>query len=200
MPLHHLTQHHPTKQSIHQQPNIIDVDTQTSSAQRPSAMSIASCVMPSHDRRSDEVHTPRSITVRAITRFLADVDNDLAVQLVTASDHHLLDGVDHTTAAEALRARMYIDAHITATTPGFPAHWSSADITAWAAHQTPIEEAMRTTIADALIDVHAAHQLGCARYVMRGARWYAMCAADAAAHERYMSAARVLDMFDYFTA
>lgn len=177
-------------------PNIADFSTQ-----HRNPLHLVSCVIPSHDPNTDEVFTPRSVTVRAICRFLADVPEDLVVQLVTARDHHVFDPIDHTTAAEALRARMVINATITQTQPGFPRHWGADDIRAWtAATQTHIDTAMHPVIADALIEIDQAQRDGDIRYTCYNNCWFAVSATRVDSLPSYMTAISMLNMFDYFTA
>ena len=177
-------------------PNIADFSTQ-----HRNPLHLVSCVIPSHDPNTDEVFTPRDVTVRAICRFLADVPEDLAVKLVTARDHHVFDPIDPLTAAEALRARMVIDHTIARTTPGFPRHWGETDIRAWtAAAQTHIDTAMQPVVADALIEIDQAQRAGDIRYERYAGRWFAVSASRATKHPSYITAISMLSMFDYFTA
>ena len=176
-------------------PNITDF-----SAQHHNPLHLVSCVIPSHDPNTDEVFTPHNVTVRAICRFLADVPDDLAVQLITATDHHVFDPIDHTTAAEALRARMVIDNTIVQTRPGFPHHWNEADIRSWVATQTQIDTAMHPVVADALIEINQAQRAGNICYERYTDRWFAVGATRTTTHPSYMTAISMLDMFDYFTA
>lgn len=186
----------PTTTSPTATPNIADF-----SAQYRNPLHLVSCVIPSHDPNTDEVFTPRDVTVRAICRFLADVPNDLAVELVTTDDHHTFDPIDPVTAAETLRARMVIDNTIAKTQPGFPRHWGETDIRAWtAAAQTHIDTAMQPVVADALIEIDQAQRAGDIRYERYTGRWFAMSASRVTKHPSYMTAISMLDMFDYFTA
>lgn len=161
---------------------------------------LVSCVIPSHDPATDEVFTPRSVTVRAICRFLANVPENRAVELVTATDHHVFDPIDHLTAAEALRACMVIDSTVAKTQPGFPHHWTESDIRAWTAAQTHIDTAMHPVVADALIEIDQAQRDGDIRYEHYADRWFAVAASRTSAHPSYMTAISMLDIFDYFTA
>lgn len=177
-------------------PNITDF-----SAQHRHPLHLVSCVIPSHDPATDEVFTPRSVTMRAICRFLADVPEDRAVQLVTATDHHIFNPLDFVTTTETLRARMVIDSTIAQTQPGFPRHWGTDDIRAWtAATQSQIDTAMHPVVADALIEIDQAQQNGDIRYEHYANRWFAVGATRTSAHPSYMTAISMLDMFDYFIA
>ena len=177
-------------------PNIADF-----SAPHRNPLHLVSCVIPSHDPNTGQIFTPRSVTVRAICRFLADVPNDLAVELVTATDHHVLDPLNPLTAAETLHARMVINDTIAKTQPGFPHHWTESDIRAWtAATQSHIDTAMHPIIADALIEIDQAQRNGDIRYEHYANRWFAIGATRTSTHPSYMTAISMLDMFDYFIA
>lgn len=177
-------------------PNTVD-----SSTQHHHPLHLVSCVIPSHDPATDEVFTPRSVTMRAICRFLADVPNDLAVELVTVTDHHIFDPINPITAAETLRARMIIDRTIANTQPGFPRHWTADDIRAWTtAIQSHIDTAMHPVVADALIEIDQAQRNGDIHYERHNNRWFAISATRTTTHPSYMTAISMLDMFDYFIA
>lgn len=175
-------------------PNIADFSTQ-----HRNPLYLVSCVIPSHDPHTNEVFTPRSVTMRAIRRFLADVSEDLAITLVTATDHHVFDPIDPLVTAEALRARMVIDNTIANTQPGFPRHWGEADIRAWTATQTHVDTAMHPVIADALVEIDQAQRTRDIRYKHYTGRWFAVSASRTTKHPSYMTAISMLDMFDYFT-
>lgn len=175
-------------------PNIADF-----SAQHRNPLHLVSCVIPSHDPATGEVFTPRSVTTRAIYRFLADVPGDLAITLVTATDHHVFDPIDPLVTAEALRARMVIDQTLAQTQPGFPRHWGEDNICAWTATQIHIDTAMHSVIADALVEIDQAQRTRDIRYKHYTGRWFAVGASRATKHPSYITAISMLNMFDYFT-
>lgn len=181
--------------------NTITPNTVDFSAQHHNPLHLVSCVIPSHDPHTGEVFTPHNVTVRAICRFLADVPNDLAVELVTTTDHHIFDPIDPLTAAETLRARMVIDRTIAGTQPGFPRHWDADHIRAWtAATQSQIDTAMHPVIADALIEIDQAQRNGDIRYECHNNRWFAISATHTTTHPSHMTAISMLDMFNCFIA